>query len=68
MLDDGRLKPEMGPTARDATYLFRREFLDRLTLELEKAQQERARRQVGNEAGARIIREAARREALETLK
>ena len=75
-LTSGRLFFEVGPRPQghpqekrgERFWLFKTEYLDGLTQELESQHDERVRRQLGNSAGARIIRETARRQALEAIK
>lgn len=71
-LIEGRLKFEAGPSPvinpkqkkGERFWLFKTDYLDQLTLQLEARHDERVRRQLGNDAGARAIRDSARREAL----
>lgn len=71
-LIEGRLKFEAGPSPvikpnqrkGERFWLFKTDCLDQLTLQLEARHDERVRRQLGNDAGARAIRDSARREAL----
>lgn len=78
-LTSGRLKFEMGPRPEipgqpkkrgqgERFWLFQTDYLDGLIASLEAQHNERVRRQLGSSAGARIIRETARREALEAIR
>jgi len=76
-LESGQLKAEMNPWPRnrhagrktgDRYWLFRSDYLDRVEVDLERKHEERVRRQVGNSAGAKIIRDTARRQAMAILK
>jgi len=76
-LESGQLKAEMNPWPRnhyagrktgDRYWLFRCDYLDRVEVDLERKHEERVRRQLGNSAGAKIIRDTARRQAMEILK
>lgn len=75
-LTSGRLKFEMGPRPAshpqqrrgERFWLFKTDYLDGLITSLEAQHNERVRRQLGSSAGAKIIRETARREALEAIR
>jgi hypothetical protein len=75
-LESGQLEAEINPWPRNPNpgrkageryWLFRSDYLDGVEADLERKHEERVRRQLGNSAGAKIIRETARRHAMEIL-
>jgi hypothetical protein len=71
-LTEGELTAEVSPrpnqTRGEKFWLFRRDYLDGVTSNLERKNEEKIRRQMGNDAGAKIIRETARQQATEVLR
>ena len=75
-LNSGQLKAEMNPWPTnphpaqklgERFWLFRCDYLDGVESELNKKHQERVRRMAGNDAGAKLIRETARKQAVEAV-